>query len=46
LLLLLWKTLLACLGGLNDARRAVDLQRDLSGLPPVRRSESTQKSDK
>lgn len=38
LLLLLWKTLLACLGGLNEARRAVDLQRELNGLAPVKRS--------
>lgn len=40
LLLIVWKTLLACLGGLKDIRKAVALQRDLAGLPPVKRGES------
>lgn len=36
LLLLLWKTLLACFGGLKEARKAVALQRDLAGLTPIK----------
>jgi hypothetical protein len=39
LLLVVWKTLLACLGGINDTKRTVDLQRELCGLPPTRRRE-------
>ncbi|EIW70890.1 hypothetical protein TREMEDRAFT_68268 [Tremella mesenterica DSM 1558] len=34
LLLLLWKTLLACLGGMNDATKAHALTRELAGLGP------------
>lgn len=33
LLLLLWKSLLACFGGLKDASRCKDLARELEGLP-------------
>ncbi|GHJ87632.1 hypothetical protein NliqN6_4034 [Naganishia liquefaciens] len=37
LLLVVWKTVLACFGGLKDIRKAVALQRDLAGLPPIKR---------
>ncbi|WRT66139.1 uncharacterized protein IL334_003092 [Kwoniella shivajii] len=33
-LLLLWKTLLACLGGMKEVAKARALSRELSGLPP------------
>ena len=38
-LLLLWKTLLACLGGIKDVAKARVLSRELAGLPPVDKSE-------
>lgn len=34
LLLLLWKTLLACLGGMKEVNRAKALSRELAGLAP------------
>ncbi|KAJ9093441.1 hypothetical protein QFC20_007123 [Naganishia adeliensis] len=37
LLLVVWKTILACFGGLKDIRKAVALQRDLAGLPAIKR---------
>ncbi|KAI5451374.1 Factor arrest protein 11 [Naganishia albida] len=37
LLLVVWKTILACFGGLKDVRKAVALQRDLAGLPSIKR---------
>lgn len=33
LLLLLWKSILACLGGNKDLKRAKKLVRDIEGLP-------------
>lgn len=36
LLLLLWKTLLVCFGGLKEVKKAVALQRDLAGLSPIK----------
>lgn len=39
-LLLLWKTLLACLGGVKEVSKARTLARELAGLPPVDKSES------
>lgn len=41
LLLVVWKTILACFGGLKDIRKAVALQRDLAGLPPIKRGQDT-----
>lgn len=41
LLLLVWKCLLACFGGLKDIARCKDLARDLEGLP----AKSTRKND-
>ncbi|KAJ3572645.1 hypothetical protein NP233_g2951 [Leucocoprinus birnbaumii] len=35
LLLLMWKTLLACWGGIRDYARVKQLARELAGLPPV-----------
>ncbi|KDQ64661.1 hypothetical protein JAAARDRAFT_234148 [Jaapia argillacea MUCL 33604] len=35
LLLVLWKTLLCCLGGIRELERVKKLSRELSGLPPV-----------
>lgn len=35
LLLVLWKTLLACCGGIRELDRVKKLARDLSGLPPL-----------
>lgn len=35
LLLLVWKSLLACLGGTREARKVKELSRELSGLPPA-----------
>jgi len=34
LLLLLWKTLLACLGGMKEVNKAKALSRELAGLAP------------
>ena len=34
LLLLLWKTLLACLGGMKEVNKAKALARELAGLKP------------
>ena len=39
-LLLLWKTLLACLGGMKEVTKAKELARDLAGLAPVDKGES------
>lgn len=39
-LLLLWKTLLACLGGMKEVSKAKALSRELAGLTPEDRSES------
>jgi len=36
-LLLLWKTLLACLGGMSEAAKAKALSRQLAGLGPERK---------
>lgn len=38
-LLLLWKTLLACLGGMNEAAKTKALSRELEGLGPERKDE-------
>lgn len=38
-LLLLWKTLLACLGGMKEASKARTLSRELAGLPPSDKSQ-------
>lgn len=38
-LLLLWKTLLACLGGIKEVAKARNLSRELAGLPPIDKSE-------
>ncbi|KAF9452194.1 N1221-domain-containing protein [Macrolepiota fuliginosa MF-IS2] len=35
LLLLMWKTLLACWGGMRDYARVKKLARELAGLPPI-----------
>ena len=35
LLLLVWKCLLACLGGTREARKVKELSRELAGLPPA-----------
>ena len=39
-LLLLWKALLACLGGLREIPKAKALSRELAGLPPEDKSKS------
>lgn len=36
-LLLLWKTLLACLGGMREAAKAKALSRELTGLGPEKK---------
>lgn len=38
-LLLLWKTLLACLGGVKEVAKARTLSRELAGLPASDKSE-------
>lgn len=38
-LLLLWKTLLACLGGMREAAKTKALSRELAGLGPERKGE-------
>jgi hypothetical protein len=39
LLLVLWKTMLACCGGVRELERVKKLSRELSGLPPVAEAE-------
>jgi hypothetical protein len=39
-LLLLWKTLLACFGGMKEVARARELSREMAGLPVNDKSES------
>lgn len=36
LLLVLWKSFLACCGGVRDINRVKKLARELSGLPPAK----------
>lgn len=38
-LLLLWKTLLACLGGMNEAAKTKALSRELEGLGPEKKGD-------
>jgi hypothetical protein len=40
ILLLLWKTLLACLGGMKEVSKARDVARDMAGLSGASESES------
>jgi len=40
LLLVLWKTLLTCWGGVRDHERVKKLARDIAGLPPVTEASS------
>lgn len=35
LLLVLWKTILTCCGGIRELARVKKLSRELAGLPPV-----------
>ncbi|KAG9028376.1 Factor arrest protein 11 [Tulasnella sp. JGI-2019a] len=44
LLLLFWKTLLTCLGGIRDLQRVKKLSRELSGIPSIRDSAAIIKS--
>ncbi|KAG8956756.1 Factor arrest protein 11 [Tulasnella sp. 424] len=44
LLLLYWKTLLTCLGGIRELQRVKKLSRELSGLPQIRESSALLKS--
>lgn len=39
-LLLLWKTLLACLGGMREAAKTKALSRELAGLGPEQKGKS------
>lgn len=44
LLLLMWKTLLACWGGIRDYTRVKRLARELAGLPPMTQCNKTLKT--
>ena len=44
-LLLLWKTILACLGGMQEASKAKALSRELAGLPVQEKGLSRPHSD-
>lgn len=41
-LLLVWKVLLACLGGMKEVSKAKNLAREVSGLPTVKKGESAE----
>ncbi|KAM0755828.1 hypothetical protein T439DRAFT_13398 [Meredithblackwellia eburnea MCA 4105] len=45
LLLLLWKSILSCVGGMKDVNRVKDLVREIEGLPPDEKKMSEHRPD-